>query len=369
MYLDKKEKQFSIEGVPQETLPTLSEGYFDDRTDPRWAHPELTAIYEVEHACDQSAKVSAPEITEEERLQRKAEWLKPTLERSFPKKHDVVRTEYTVKGLNEKDPDITVYVTKKRDSQKEISPVLFGIGQGAMMFNPYKGLAPSMELIAMEHDVTLVFAEARTAVEAPFPAALDDYQAVYQWMLDNAKELKIDSDNVVLLGESGGGYTSLCFAFRCKRVGFKPRGCMAREPITDDSMSFPSSRIVQGGWDAADNHRIFQILFGKNNAYSPFLTPEHVPNHATVEDCKGLCPIFIHAMELDADRDASMDFARKLYEAKVYTQIHVWGGAGHGAFFLPPKGESKIHDAYKAICFAELHDMFTYDLRRLWLND
>lgn len=93
-----------------------------------------------------------------------------------------------------------------------------------------------------------------------------------------------------------------------------------------------------------------------------------MPNNATVEQCKGLAPIFIHAMELDADRDASMDFARKLYEAKVYTQIHVWGGAAHGAFAVP-NPESKLYEAFQTICAAEMHDMFAYDFRRAWLDE
>lgn len=368
MYVDKEKDMLVVEGVSQDTLPDLNGGNYDDRTDKKWAHPELQAMFEGgAGAFGLSAQISAPDITVEERLKRKAAWQQPITDMPLPDL-PVERSIYMVKGLNEGDEDIKVYVVRPSESKRKKSPVLFAFGQSAMMLNVYNILAYTMETIAIEQDVTVVFPEARTAMEAPYPAALDDYQAVYQWMIDNAKELKINPNNVVVRGDSGGGYTALCFAFRCKRVGFKPKGFHLVEPITDNSMKYPSSRIIQGGWDAADNHRIFSVMLGKNNAYSPFLTPEQMPNNATVEQCRGLAPIFIHAMELDADRDASMDFARKLYEAKVYTQIHVWGGVAHGTFAVP-NPESKICEAFQTICSVELHDMFTYDFRRSWLDE
>lgn len=370
--MHKEKDGFLVEGIAPETLPTLVEGYYDDRTDSRWSHPELIGgytLYADQRVCDQTARINNPNLTREQRIQEKTDAYGALSAAPLPENEQIQRASYTVKGLNEGDEDIIVYIAKPANTKRRKLPVLFGIGQGGFVQNYYSGMAEMWEHFVTDLDVALVFATGRTGIEAAYPAPLDDYQAVYQWLLENAKELRINPDNVVLFGESGGGYTALCFAFRCKRLGLKPKGCLVREPITDDRLHYPSSRIVQGGWDAADVHRTFMTACGEANAFSPFLGPEVVPNHATVEDCKGLCPVFLHALELDADRDASMDFARKLYEAKVYTQIHVWGGAAHGAFLVPTPEPSRICEAYEMMCLTELHDLFKYDFRRDWVNE
>lgn len=368
----KEGNQFIVSEVDPETLATLTEGYYDDRTDVRWAHPHLDGPYTIFAAtrnCDATARMNNPFISREERIAIKTKCNEPVDSQPIPENEAVTRTIYTVKGLKKGDPDIRVFVVRPVGLKKKKSPVLFAIGEGAMTQNGYNQLCSIVDPIAVEQNVTMVYAEARTGIECAYPGPVDDYQAVYQWMLDNAKELQINPDNVVVRGDSGGGYTALCFAFRCKRVGFKPKGFLVLEPITDDRLCFPSSRILQGGWDSADIHRTFHTIVGKNNAYSPFLGPEVIPNHATVDDCKGLAPIYLHAMELDADRDSSMDFVRKLYEAKVYAQLHVWGGAAHGAFLLPPADRSPIHELFHQTCYTELHDMFAFDLRRDWVNE
>lgn len=362
-----KDGRFSVPGVDPETFATLTEGYYDDRTDPKWAHPDLIAGYTLfadQRMCDGNSQMNDPSLTREERIAVKTNLYKDILAAPLPENDKVVRTLYTIKGLNEGDPNIPVYVVKPVNFKRKKSPVLFGIGQGGMLANNYNMLWSIMEPLILEHNVTLVYVEARTGIECDFPAPIDEYQAGYQWMQANAEELDIDPDNVAVYGDSGGGYTGLCFAFRCKRVGLKPKGFLIKEPIVDDRMCFPSNRIIQGGWDAADIHRTFMTIVGRANAFSPFLGPEVVPGHATVDDCKGLAPIFLHTLELDPDRDACLDFVRKLYEAKVYAQFHSWAGAAHGAFHVMT--DSRIKKVFDAVCYTELADMFAYDFRRDW---
>lgn len=77
--------------------------------------------------------------------------------------------------------------------------------------------------------------------------------------------------------------------------------------------------------------------------------------------------MYLHAMEMDSDRDSTMAFAEKLYEAKVFTQVHVWGGTAHGGLLLSQP--SPIKNAYEAVRDAEIGDLFRYDLRRPWTKE
>jgi acetyl esterase len=258
-----------------------------------------------------------------------------------------------------------VYVIKPKDNKKKKLRVLFLIGEGAMINDRYETLAGIYDAFAPRWNCALVFTEARSAIHAHYPAPLDDFQASYQWMLDNGDSLGLNTENVVLYGDSGGGYTVMSFAFRCKRLGFTPKGCMACEPILNDMMVYPSSRIVTGCWDALDVLRTFKMCIQPADQFSPFVGPEVVPSHATVEDCVGMCPMYLHTMEMDSDRDPLMLLAGKLYEAKVFTQVHVWGGAAHGGLLLSAP-DAPIRVAYEAVRDAEIQDMFAFDLRRPW---
>lgn len=99
--------------------------------------------------------------------------------------------------------------------------------------------------------------------------------------------------------------------------------------------------------------------------------PEAFANHATVEDCIGLPPTFIHTMEIDPGADPSMVYASKLLEAGVYTELHLWGGTNHVG--LPSASEqdpsSEYGRRYKNSVDSNLRDCMKYDLRREWLRE
>ena len=276
------------------------------------------------------------------------------------------RQKFVIHGLKENDPDINVYVVKPKETKKKRLPVLFGFGEGSTINNRYETLAATFDSLAVMWDCAMVFVEARSAIHCYYPEPLDDYQAGYEWLLENGRDLGLNTKNIVLYGESGGGFTVLAFAFRCKRLGFTPKGCMACEPIVSDTMAYPSSKIVSGGcWDSLDVLRMFKMNIHPADQFSPFVGPEVVPGHATVEDCKGLCPMYLHGLEMDSDRDPMIAFAEKLYEAKVFTQIHVWGGVAHGGLLLAP-ADAPLRRAYDAVRAAEIADMFNHDFRRPW---
>lgn len=341
--------------------------YYDDRTDEKWHHPDLRDTLKMD--MGHIYALNDPEISREERVRRNEKWEEETVAMLPPLQEEVVTREcHRIKGLNEGDPDIKVYIIKPKNVKKKKLPVLFGFGEGAMINNRYETLAGTFDSFAPRWNCAVVFTEARSAIHAYYPAPLDDFQASYQWILENADELGLDRKKIVLYGESGGGYSVVSFAFRCKRLGFDPKGCMACEPILADMMIYPSSRIVTGVWDAVDVHRTFHMCTREADQFSPFVGPEVIPARATKEDCIGLCPMYLHAMEMDSDRDSTMAFAEKLYEAKVFTQIHVWGGAGHGGLLLA-QDESPIKSAYEVVRDAEIHDMFEYDLRRSWTKE
>lgn len=67
---------------------------------------------------------------------------------------------------------------------------------------------------ASELGITVVSAEYRLAPKAPYPAALDDVSAAWDWLIAHADGLGIDPARIVLGGESTGGGLAACLAQR-----------------------------------------------------------------------------------------------------------------------------------------------------------
>lgn len=349
---------------------TLKEGRWDDRTDgKKWSHPEALSVYEMttEESGRSVGRMCDPGRLREERKKEADAEGSAIDEYYLTLPHpNTTREKHTIKGLCEGDPDLEIIICRPINTKKKVLPVLFTFGQGSMVENNEAYCYMLFERFAYEADVAVVYAKARTGADVWFPKPLDDYQAAYAWLIDNQKTLGVDGDNIVLAGNSGGGYVALCFAFRCKKVGFKPKGVLANIPVMGDDFRYPSSRIVTGIWDVLDVQHSFKSIIRPGDENSPFVDPEIIPSRATVEDCKGLCPVYIHTNELDSCRDAGIAFANKCMEAKVWTQLHNWAGMVHGGLTM---GESRIHKAFQTVYLTEIQDMFEFDFRREWLNE
>jgi acetyl esterase/lipase len=64
------------------------------------------------------------------------------------------------------------------------------------------------------------------------------------------------------------------------------------------------------------------------------------PARATVDDLRGLPPTFIDVGELDAFRDEDVEYAQKLLQAGVATDLLVTAGAFHASESYNPKAAS-----------------------------
>jgi acetyl esterase/lipase len=180
--------------------------------------------------------------------------------------------------------------------------------------------------------------------------------------------LGADSDRIVVTGTSSGGHLSLALGFRLKRYGYKPRGIVANDPICDDRAIYPSQKFEHKSWGAHQEHRSNLAWLGEDNYNLPTLSPEAFPNRATVEECIGYPPTFIHLGENDPERDAGLSFAQKLLAANVFTEIHEWAGSAHAAFIVAdPK--LPIKQRYDAVFQGNIADCLKYDFRRSWLED
>ena len=181
----------------------------------------------------------------------------------------------------------------------------------------------------------VVSVEYRLAPENPHPAQVQDCYEALVWMSKNASELGLDTDRLAIVGGSAGGGLAIATALMARDQEFpKLSFQMANYPMIDDRNETPSSKEITdvGIWDRKANIEAWDWYLGGKNA-DEYAAP------ARAKDLSGLPPTFIDVGELDLFRDEDIEFAKRLLQAGVTTELHVYPGAYHASESFAPEAE------------------------------
>ena len=228
-------------------------------------------------------------------------------------------------------PEVPILVHHLRESfVAGPKPVLLIPSWGGLMNNDLYGFMP----ITLAHFLRaqVITVSPRSIADAPYPAAVNDMHAAYQWMVDNAAEFNFDLDRVVIYGMSGCSIPAQTISFRLKRYGWlgapKPRGIVIEDGFFDDCDTTRSSRTLTTLWDPISN-RCANMLYMGHNFASPFIGPEAYANHATVDECRGLPPHALMFCQESPGAGSAREFADKLDMAGVAVALFQQQCASH----------------------------------------
>lgn len=172
----------------------------------------------------------------------------------------------------------------------------------------------------------------RLLPEHPFPAAPDDCQAVYRWLLSSG----CDPAGIVLVGDSAGGNLALVTLHRAVRAAEPLPACaVLLSPAVDCTLD--SRSMVENG--AHDPVVLLENLLLLRSHYVPspqlYLHPDVSPLFA---DFTGFPPLFLQAGRSELLRDEAIRTAHKAHAAGVDVELELWPDTLHGfqiASFLP----------------------------------
>jgi acetyl esterase/lipase len=175
----------------------------------------------------------------------------------------------------------------------------------------------------------------RRAPEHPYPAALHDCYAVLRAVSEGLPGVDVDPGHVVVAGASSGGGVAAGLALLARdRGGHALAGQLLIYPMLDDRELTVSSRTVTDPrvWNDESNRIGWAAYLGSlAGADVPaYAAPARAPSLA------GLPPTWIATTELDLFRDEDIDYARRLLEAGVPTELHVYPGGVHGFDLFAP---------------------------------
>jgi acetyl esterase/lipase len=191
-------------------------------------------------------------------------------------------------------------------------------------------------LYAREMKLVVVSVEYRLAPKHPFPCAIDDCFAAWLWMQQNAGELGLATDRIVVAGQSAGGGLAAALAQRVlDHGGVQPAGQSLIYPMLDDRTAarHELDAIKHRLWNNRNNRGGWTYYLGQSPGQG------ELPAYATPArrvDLTGLPPTWLGVGEVDLFYEEDVEYARRLQEAGVDCELYTVPGAPHAFEMLVP---------------------------------
>lgn len=200
-------------------------------------------------------------------------------------------------------------------------------------------------MIALRTGASVFVPKYRLAPKNPFPAALEDGQAAWNWLLSNCTNYGVAPDRLAVGGNSaGGGLAATLVHWIHDQGSIQPRSQILFYPMLDDRT-------------AADHTHDLVDHFIWNNranriAWSAYLAP-HLPGANRLPDyavparrsnLAGLPKAWIGQCSLDLFADEDAQYAFRLQEAGVDCKVELAKAVPHAFEVICP--EAKISQAF-----------------------
>ena len=216
------------------------------------------------------------------------------------------------------------------------TPALLWIHGGGYVMGSAGDTDQTLAHIALETDCTVFSVDYRLAPEHAYPAALDDCFDCLLWLQKHANQLKIDPARIAIGGASAGAGLTAALALRARDEGTQQvLFQLLIYPMLDHRHRTPSSRAIQDPnlWNEQTNRLAWALYLGALTDH------DEIPLYASASlaaDLTNLPPAFVCVGDLDIFLDEDIDYAQRLLQAGVPTELHVYPGAIHGFDMLAP---------------------------------
>lgn len=228
--------------------------------------------------------------------------------RSVP---DVFVEERIVPGLANRIP-IRIYTSCDSGIERPPCIVYFHGGMGvSCSMDTHDGVC---RVLASSSGCRVISAEYRLAPEDPFPAAIDDGVCVTQWVAEHSAALEVDSDRIVVAGDSAGGTIA---AVVCQLAATRGGPHIALQvllcPVTDLAEESESRRaFAEGFFIERSTLEWAKVMYcGGTDLRDARISPLRAKSLA------GLPPAHVHTAEFDPMRDEGEAYATALAAAGV----------------------------------------------------
>ncbi|OTP79026.1 alpha/beta hydrolase [Caballeronia sordidicola] len=239
----------------------------------------------------------------------------------------------------------TVKILFMRPEGDEVLPCVYYTHGGGMVYlSAFDDNYQAWGRIIASQGVAIAMADFRNALlpssareVAPFPAGLNDSVSGLRWVHDNAASLGIDSDRLIIGGDSGGGNLALATAMKLNRDGdvHRIKGVYSlcpfiagKWPLPENPSSIENADIFISINSNCTTHGYGMEAFERQD-------PLAWPSFAKEDDVKGLPLVVININECDPLRDEGLNFYRFLRGAGVPARCRQMMGTVHATEVFP----------------------------------
>ncbi len=222
------------------------------------------------------------------------------------------------------------------------APTMLFLHGGGWMYGDLESHDPACRFLAERSGVQLLAVDYRLAPEHPFPAAVHDCWAAYDWLVEHCEEVGADPSRLAVGGDSAGGSLSASTAVHAAQEGLPLAHQLLIYPGTDFVERTESRRRFGAGFVLTE-----EFMDGAEEAYfAPGADKSH-PDASVLrraEFPEGLAPAHVVTAGFDPLRDEGEAYARLLGEHGVEVELTRYPSMIHGFVHVVGAGtEARAH--------------------------
>lgn len=268
---------------------------------------------------------------------------------------EAVNETHFVSSTYTKGHKIRTRVFRPEGTAKPLPAMVYFHGGGYMMGIPEMANTFYSDVLS-RRPVAIVAPDYRLSQKAPFPSGFNDCYDVVLWVRDNAKELNIDPNNIIIAGHSAGGGMAAAITLKLRDTkDVKPAFQMPIYPMLDHRMVTESSKMLGSAmWDANINARAWGLyLRNIENQIPAYASP------ALNNDYSDFPPTVSFVGDLEPFYDENVAYIEALKKASIPTKFKVFKGGYHGFEVGSPDAPiSKEANKFQLDAFEEFYDKY-----------
>ncbi|KAI0203923.1 Alpha/Beta hydrolase protein [Astrocystis sublimbata] len=250
---------------------------------------------------------------------------------------EIEETKHTISSLD--GTSINVHQFVPPAASPGTSPqraILFAFG-GGMIAGSVDNWRASIKELAQRTGTQVFAVDYRLAPEHPAPAAVEDYYSAAKWLQLHAASFDVDPARIVLYGKSAGGGIATGTVLLINDKGglqYPPAALVVEYPMLDDRTVLPADHPIQEFliWTSKGNDLAWEAYTGKKreDRTADNVSVYAAPARAEDSQLATFPDTYIDVGGLDLFVGENIELARRLVNAGIYVEFHLYPGVPHG---------------------------------------
>jgi acetyl esterase/lipase len=263
---------------------------------------------------------------------------------TFPQVEGVSQEDRFTQGT-QGGPPVRVRIYRADDQSSKL-PALYWIHGGGYVMGDIDMDDRLMKQMVKRIGCVAASVDYRLAPEHPFPTPVEDCYTGLKWLFAHADELGVEPARIAIGGPSGGGGLTAGLGLLARdRKEVQVAYQLLIYPMIDDRNATAAAHAITDPrvWNRESNRLGWKAYLGRDGGGAD-VSPYAAATRAT--DLSNLPPTYISVGTLDLFVDENIDYAQRLIQAGVPTELHVYPGAFHGFDMFAPS--ARVSKQFKA---------------------